>query len=140
MVIEVSSQIPVIKPLYRRSQAESEKFKQLNQKLLIAGIIEGSTSPYNNPQLAMRKKSGKKRLVNNFRDLNQLIIPLYFPIPMVSQILDMLAESLYFFTYDMTSGFFQCPLTKESRKYTTYSTQKGQIFTLMVLNTRLEVF
>ena len=125
MIIEVTSQMPVSRTRYRKSQAEDDEVEELDQQLLQAGIIEESSSPYDNPILLTKKKSDKKRVVNDFRELNNLIKPLKFPILLVSLILDMLAESVFFSVCDMTSGFFQCPLDPSSRKYTAYSTSKG---------------
>jgi len=125
MVIEVTSRIPVTRPIYRRSQFEMEEIEKQNQILLKTGIIEESSSPYNNPIMSVKKKNGKIRLVNDFRGVNAIMVPLIFPIPTIGTILDQLAGNELFSVCDMTSGFWQCPLETESRKYTAYSTPKG---------------
>lgn len=53
------------------------------------------------------------------------MVPLSFPIVLIGLIIDTLAGNKYFSVLDMTSGFWQCPLSLESRKYTAYSTQSG---------------
>ncbi len=50
MIIEVTSQIPVWRPSYRRAEKEQEEINELNDALFQAGIIEESVSPYNNPK------------------------------------------------------------------------------------------
>lgn len=125
MVIEVVSKIPVSRPIYRRSQAEMDEIEEQNQLLLEAGIVEESNSPYNNPIMAVRKKNGKIRLVNDFRGINAIMVSMTFPILMIGMILDLLSGNEYFSVLDMTSGFWQCPLDVNSRKYTAYSTPKG---------------
>ena len=125
MIIEIISRMPVSRPIYRRSQSEMNEIEQQNSILLKAGIIEESNSPYNNPIMAVRKKNGKIRLVNDFRGINQIIVPMTFPILMIGMILDLLSGNEYFSVLDMTSGFWQCPLEPSSRKFTAYSTPKG---------------
>ncbi len=61
MVIELTSQIPVAKPWYRRAQAEMDELEKIVQKLHKANIIEPSNSPYNNPAMTLAKKGSKKR-------------------------------------------------------------------------------
>ncbi len=125
MVIEVTSKMPVTRPIYRRSQFEMDEIENQNQILLKAGIVEESSSPYNNPIMSVKKKNGKIRLVNDFRGINAIMIPLIFPILTIGMILDQLAGNEFFSVCDMTSGFWQCPLEENSRKYTAYSTPKG---------------
>ena len=125
MVIELTSQVPISRPIYRRSKAEMDEIEEQTQLLVEAGIVEESTSPYNNPIMAVRKKNGKIRIVNDFRGINAVMIPMIFPILLIGMILDFVAGNEFFSVLDMTSGFWQCPLEEESRKYTAFSTPKG---------------
>jgi hypothetical protein len=104
--IELSSQLPINRPVFRRSQAENEEMEKQNMKLLRAGIIEESTPPYNNNVMGMKKANGKIRIVNDFRGINEIIIPLNFPIMMASSIFDLVAGSEIFSVTDMSSGFW----------------------------------
>lgn len=106
MTIELSSKIPVTKPIFRRSPAEMEELESKNKDFLDAGIISESTSPYNNPIMLIKKKNGKSRMVNDFRFLNLLMIAFIFPIMGASEIFDTLSGSTIFSTCDMTSGFW----------------------------------
>ena len=96
MTIELSSKIPVTKPIFRRSPAEMEELESKNKDLLDAGIISESTSPYNNPIMLIKKKNGKSRMVNDFRFLNLLMIAFIFPIMGASEIFDTLSGSTIF--------------------------------------------
>ena len=64
MHIELTSKIPIFRPIYRRSQVEQDELEAENENLLKSDIIEESTSPYNNPVMTVKKKNGKKRIVN----------------------------------------------------------------------------
>ena len=124
--IELTSKMPINRPIYRQSQVENDELEKQNQLLFKAGIIEEGTSPYNNNNIvAVKKSNGKIRLVNDFSALNEIMVPLTFPIMMASTLFDMLAESQIFSVTDMSSGFWQCRLHPNSRKFTAYSTQGG---------------
>lgn len=112
MHIELSSKIPV----YRRSKSEQEELEEENEKFLKNDRVEESISPYNNPVMTVKKKNGKKRIVNDFRGINEIMTPVQFPISLIKTIIGALAEGKYFSVLDMTSGFWQCPLDEESRK------------------------
>ena len=125
MNIELTSQLPVSRPSFRKSITEMEEIEQLNQELLVANIIEPSTSAYNNPIMTVGKKDGSKRIVNDFRFLNEIMYPLNFTIPRTSDIFTELSGANYISSTDFPKGFFQCPLNESCRKYTAYSTRRG---------------
>jgi transposase InsO family protein len=125
MPIEVTSQIPVNRKFFRRSQADNDDLQAHIDELHKLGIVEESTSPYDSPAFLVKKKNGKKRLIHDYREINLLIVSMIFPIPLVSFILDLLAGFSIFSTLDLKNGFFQCPLEINSRKYTAFSTAKG---------------
>ena len=70
-------------------------------------------------------KKAKKRLVMDFRTLNSSLTNIVYPIPRVDEILDKLSGYEYFSVCDFKSGFWQCPLDEQSRKYTAFSTRSG---------------
>jgi len=125
MVIELESQIPVSRPVHRRSQAEMDTLEEHVNQLYVDGVIEPSNSSYNNPVMMIKKKTGSYRLINDYRLLNAIMISFIFPFALVAHILDTLADYHFYSSTDMSSGFWQCPLEYNSRKYTAFSTQKG---------------
>lgn len=102
-----------------------DEIEEQNQILLDTGIVQESNSPYNNPIMAVQKKNGKIRPVNDFRGINAIMVPMTFPIQMIGMIIDLLSGNEYFSVLGMTCGFWQCPSDINSRKYTAYSTPKG---------------
>ena len=72
-----------------------------------------------------KKGSKKRRLIHDFRDLNALMRAFGWVFMLVAYILDFLSGYVIFSTVDMTSGFWQCPLAQESRKYTAFSSPSG---------------
>lgn len=116
---------PIYKKNYRIPEAQKAEVNAQISKMKEDGIIEPSTSPYNNPIFLVPKKSSgaaKWRLVVDFRELNKVILPDRFPLPRIEDILDALGRAKFFSTLDLQSGFHQVGLEKNSRKYTAFST------------------
>jgi len=100
--------------------------------LLANGIIKPSKSPYNNPVWVVDKKgvnqSGHKlkRMVIDFRKLNQKTTDDNYPIPSISTILSNMGEAQYFTTLDLKSGFHQIELAERDREKTAFSVNNGK--------------
>ncbi|MGX9339113.1 hypothetical protein, partial [Pantoea dispersa] len=45
------------------------------QRMMDQGIIQQSTSPYNNPMVMVKKRNGNVRIVLDARKLNTYIVP-----------------------------------------------------------------
>lgn len=127
--IEVTDKIPVYIKNYRAPEIHRAEITSQVDNLLEEGIIQNSTSPYNTPILLVPKKSNTKdrkyRLVCDFRQLNKKIVADKFPLTRIDDILDQLGRAKYFSTLDLTSGFHQIELDKESKKFTAFSTHQG---------------
>jgi hypothetical protein len=70
-------------------------------KRLQEGIIEESSSPWNNPILVVPKRidaSGQQmfRLVVDYRKLNETTVGNAYPLPDITEILDQLGQEKYF--------------------------------------------
>ncbi len=124
MVIEVSSDQPVRKTIFRRTKADIDELEEHVQGLIEKGIVEPSTSPHDSPIFLVKKKNGKKRPILDYREINKIILFLSFPIPLIGYILDLLAGYAFYSVLDLSNGFFQCPLHPDSRKYTAFSTSR----------------
>lgn len=102
------------------------------KELLRNGIIRRSTSPYNNPIWVVDKKgidefgNKNKRLVVDFRKLNENTIDDKYPIPNVISILSNMGHAQYFTTLDLKSGFHQIELAERDREKTAFSVSNGK--------------
>ena len=74
------------------------------------GVIRESVSPWASPICLVSKKDGGVRLCVDYRKVNSLVKPDGFPLPRVQDCLDAVAESKWFSTFDLTSGYYQIPL------------------------------
>lgn len=130
--LQLTDNIPVYTKNYRIPNSQKHEIKKHVQKLIDSNIVEPSTSPYNSPILLVPKKSlpnetvKRNRLVIDYRNINKKLIPDRYPIPRIDEILDNLGKAKYFSCLDLTSGFHQIPLHKESRDITSFSTDDGQ--------------
>ena len=88
------------------------------------GIIQRSNSKYNSPVFIVPKKEpGQFRFVQDFRQLNQNSLDDKYCMKDVNECIGEIgrAGSTIFTTLDLTSGFWQMPLNKESREYTAFT-------------------
>uniref|UniRef100_A0A1Y1KWY5 Reverse transcriptase domain-containing protein n=1 Tax=Photinus pyralis TaxID=7054 RepID=A0A1Y1KWY5_PHOPY len=119
-----------IKP-YRLPQSQKEEIHSQIQTMLDNDIIEDTKSPWSSPLLLVPKKSeqeGKKkwRVVIDYRQLNKQIEDDKFPLPNICEILDSLSGAMYFTHLDLFQGYYQVELEEKSRKYTAFTTDRGQ--------------
>lgn len=120
---------PVYVKPYRIPHALRKELKTQIQNMLDNDIIEEATSEWSSPVLLVPKKSDKSgekkwRLVVDYRQLNNKIQDDKFPLPNITEILDSLAGSIYFSKLDLSQGYYQLALDKDSRKYTAFTTDK----------------
>jgi hypothetical protein len=105
---------------YRIPEIHKEEFNRQTEQMLRDGIIAPSTSPWNSPIPVVPKKAAasvvkKRRIVVDFRILNDVTIRDIFPIPLTSEVLDALGNSRYFSTIDCASGFHQILVKAEDQ-------------------------
>ena len=89
---------PIYLPPYRKSSAEREVIKQEVQKMLNAKVIEPCMSAWSSPCIMIPKKNGKKRFCVDYRQLNAVTEPTYWPIPHIDDLLAELSGSKIFST------------------------------------------
>ena len=76
--------------------------------MLSVGRIRKSSSLCNLPIIFVEKKdkNDSLRLVINYRGLNNIIILIYYPIPLISELQDRLAGTKYFIKINLKLGFY----------------------------------
>jgi len=130
--IEVcSSEVIRIKPYpipYNLHSAVKEELQSMKD----LGIIEPSESPYSSPLCVSPKKGNKIRLCLDLRQLNKIVSYDAEPMCDPEAIFSTISPSRYFSKLDLTKGYWQIPLSEESKKYTAFSTPEG-LFQFTVL-------
>ena len=94
--------------------------------LLNRGIIRESHSSWSAPVVVVKKRNGDFRLCIDYRRLNSVTIKPTFQIPDSRTIFDSLNGSRYYSAIDISSAYYQCAVNEEHKKYTAFTTRKGQ--------------
>lgn len=110
---------------YRLSPVEREKVRTIIQELLEHKIIRESKSPYSSPIILVKKKNGDDRLCVDFRELNSNTLRDHYPLPLISDQIDQLANGRFYTSLDMAAGFHQIPISETSIEKTAFVTPDG---------------
>jgi len=97
-------------------------------KLLTQGIIRPSKSSAWSQVVIVKKPGGRGwRLTIDFRNLNLVVVNQGWQIPNIQQMINRIGDRRpqYFAVADLTSGYFQMPLTEESIPATAFITYRG---------------
>lgn len=98
---------------------------QVNEMLKFDVIRKCDKAEFCSPVFTVPKRDGGRRIVVDFRKLNQETVDLRWPIPSVPAILDALSNNKYFTTLDMRSGYWQVPLAEKDKSKTAFITHLG---------------
>ena len=124
-------EIPPHLPARRLSPEEYTALKEAIDKQFKAGLLEFCTSPYNARPFQVPKADGGKRVVIDYRLINEQIIKSRggssYPLPNVESNLNSLAKAKWFTAIDLLSGFHQIELTDRAKLVTAFSTPWGQM-------------
>ena len=101
-------------PMHKFAEA-----KKTMTDLIEMGVLEPSTSHHRSPLVLVSKKTGGKRFCADFRRLNQLIEDCEHPLPTVWETRNVWAGCKWFSVLDLSSAYFQIPLSEDSRDLTT---------------------
>ncbi|GBO00247.1 Retrovirus-related Pol polyprotein from transposon 17.6 [Araneus ventricosus] len=123
--IHLTDNIPTRQRPYRVPYALKPEMRRQINILLEAGIIQPSNSPYAAPVLMVRKPDGSYRLVADLRKLNEKTIPDNFPLPNLTEMVDMLSGAKFFTSMDLTSGFHQMKMHPDHAFLTGIATEFG---------------
>ena len=94
------------------------KFDELeNQGVFARSESLGITAEYLNPSFLVKKTSGGFRLFTAFAEVGHYSKPQPSLMPDVDSTLRSIARWKYLITSDLTSAFYQIPLSKSSMKY-----------------------
>ena len=95
------------------------------EKMLEAGAIEPSDSPWASPIVLVTKKDGSTRFCIDYRRLNACTRKDAFPLPRIDDSLDALSGSAWFCTLDLASGYWQVPVAEADKPKTAFCTRNG---------------
>ncbi len=74
-----------------------------------------------------KKRNGTYRFCIDFRKLNKIIIKDSHPLPLIQVAIDTFNGSKIFPVLDLSSGYWQIPLSENAKSKTAYTTYSGLI-------------
>ncbi|KAL9422996.1 hypothetical protein AB3S75_035143 [Citrus x aurantiifolia] len=108
---------------------DEELCKSEIQALMDLKLIRPSKSHWVSPAFYVNKHSeqirGKKRLVIDYRKLNDCLQDIRYPIPRRTHLLKRIAGAKVFSKFDMKSGFWQIGIREEDRHKTAFVVPHG---------------
>jgi hypothetical protein len=130
--IDTTGQTPVQHGLRGMNPRVSRFLKEEIKKLLEAGIIVESHSPWEAAPVIVDKKNSKLRLCLDYRELNTRTKLDAYPLPNIPEMLESFGGCKYFSTIDLASGYWQVPMSKEDQEKTAFKCKFGLYeFTVM---------
>lgn len=126
-VIDTGDAPSVKSRFYRVSPDQKREIERQIKEMLDCGIVSRSTSDWLSPVLLVKKSSNQWRLVVDYRGLNRLVKPIYFPLPRHQDVTDALGESdaAIFSTLDLAQAFFQTELDPATKHRSAFICHEG---------------
>lgn len=117
------------RPLYQAPRRESPSaratVREEVQKMLQAGAIRPSKSPWASPITLVPKKDGTTRFCIDFRRLNDVTVKDRHPLPRVDDMLEAMRGASYFTSLDAASGYWQIPVAPQDIPKTAFVCSEG---------------
>lgn len=115
--------VPRIIPAARKEAARAEINRMLDM-----GVIRPVDKPtkWCSPCVIVMKKTGAVRLCIDYTRLNEAVQREYHPMPSTEELLGELNGAKVFSKLDANSGYWQMPLSEESKDITTFITPFGR--------------
>ncbi|XP_047484209.1 uncharacterized protein LOC125035941 [Penaeus chinensis] len=126
-VININSSKPVYKKPYPIPNSLVNDFNTEIDKMLVMNIIEPSTSAFSSPVVMVKKSDGSWRICIDFRALNDVTDLDAEPMPNTEEALGIFVNHIYFIEIDLCRGYWQIPLSKDSKMYTAFATYRGLV-------------
>ena len=123
--LKPGSRPPPVRPLRHGSARDAEILKKYIEDGLRSGQLQASTSPYGSMALVVLKKDGTPRVVIDYRAINEITIKNKYPLPLMDELFDRVANAKWFTKIDLRSGFHQIAIPPEDREKTAFRTRYG---------------
>ena len=125
--IKLATAEPIHSKPYPIPQALQEIVELEVNDMLTLGVIERCEFPYAHPIVMVKKKDNTFRFCIDFRKLNKITVFNPEPMPNPDKLFTRLSTSKFFSKIDLTKGYWQIPLSEESKNLTAFVTPEAHI-------------
>ena len=128
---------PEVEPIKQRYRPQNPRRQEIIDaevdKMIEDGIIEPSDSPWSSPIVIVTKKDGTPRFCIDFQKVNDVTVKDAYPLPFINAILDKLRRARYISTLDLKQGYWQVPLTPDSKHVTAFTVPGRGLYQFTVM-------
>jgi len=96
---------PLVGPIYSLSASEQEALKEFIEENLTTGFIQPTSSPHGALVLFVKKKDGSLCLCVDFRGLNRISKKDRYPLPLISNLLDLPRKARVYSKIDLRHAY-----------------------------------
>lgn len=117
--------LPVTCKAYPMAANEQQKLDEFLKENLRSGRIRPSKSPWASPFFFVKKKDGSLRPVQDYRKLNERTIKNRYPLPLISKLINLLKDAVYFTKFDVRWGFNNIRIKEGDEWKAAFLTNRG---------------
>lgn len=132
-IIDTGDALPIKIKQYPLSPEKKDALCKELDRMLELDVVTPSESPWNNPAILVKKSNGDWRFCLDCRKLNSVTKGDSYSIPYIPQILDSLKEAKFLSSIDLSSSFWQIPLSEDSQEKTSFTVPGRGLFKFKVM-------
>ena len=117
--------IPRKGKVYPLSREEREEIREFVKEQLRKSYIRLSKSPQTAPVFFVGKKDGKKRMVQDYRYINEWTVKNNYPLPLISDILENIGTKKVFTKMDLRWGYNNVRIKEGDKWKAAFTTLEG---------------
>lgn len=131
--ITLTNKTPAFQRPYKYSDKKKRVIADQVESMLADGIIEPSAAPWSSPIVLVSRKDREPRFCVDYRRLNMQTRDESTALPMIQEALKDIGSAKIFSTLDLKSGYWQIPLSEETKPLTTFTTPDGASYRFKVM-------
>lgn len=132
-VIRLQTNKPVQVKAYKLSDVKRQIAETQISEMLDNDVIEDSESPYSSPIVIVNKDNKDPRFCIDFKKLNEVTVDEECQSLEIKDLITRIGENKVFSTLDLLKGYWQVPLSEESKQYTAFTAPDGRRFQFKVV-------
>ena len=117
--------VPRKEKVYPLSREKRKEVREIVKKQLRKGYIQLSKLPQTVPVFFVGKKDGKKRMVQDYRYLNEWTIKNNYPLPLISDVLENIGTKKLFTKMDLRWGYNNVRIKEGDEWKAAFTTLEG---------------